>query len=303
MMVAGAVTSLTNRTPTAVVTANALTVWLPIIAGALLLYIPAYLDLASAVASKDGSSQQPVCLAIWLWTLWRQRDLFNRFRAAGESSLLGWLLIAFAGLCYAVGRAQEFFQFEIGSQVPLFAGIVLVLLGRAALARLWFSVIFLTLIVPAPGSLLNEILVPLKKLVSALVAQLLYAGGLPVARDGVVLYIGHYQLLIADACAGLNSMVALSAIGVLYVYLAGYKRWLPNVLLLSAVLPIAFIANVLRVMGLVLITYRYDGDAGMHFHDYAAYAEVAVVFAAFFLLDRLLRAIFRDESAVEQVSA
>jgi exosortase len=301
-MVAGAVTSLTNRTPTAAVSANALTVWLPIVAGALLLYIPAYTDFASAVASKDGSSQQPVCLAIWLYTLWRQRKVFSAFRAPDESSLLGWLLIGFAGLCYAVGRAQEFFQFEIGSQVPLFAGIVLVLLGRVALRRLWFSLIFLTLIVPAPGSLLNEILVPLKKLVSAIVAHLLYSGGMPVARDGVVLYIGHYQLLIADACAGLNSMVALSAIGVLYVYLAGYQRWLPNSLLLAAVLPIAFIANVLRVIGLVLVTYYYGSDAGERFHDYAAYAEVAVVFAAFFLLDRLIRVTFRD-GPPSQVSA
>ena len=41
--------------------------------------------------------------------------------------------------------------------------------------------------------------------------------GYPIARDGVVLTIGAYSLLIADACSGLNSMVALSGIGLLYV--------------------------------------------------------------------------------------
>jgi exosortase len=301
-MVACAVTSLTNRTPTKVVAANARTVWLPIIAGALLLYVPAYVELTSAVVSKDGSSQQPVCLAIWLWTLWRQRRVFETFDAGSASSVAGWLLISLAAVCYAIGRAQEFFQLAIGSQVPLFAGVVLVLLGRSGLRRLWFSVLFLAFIVPAPGSLLNEILVPLKKVVSALVAQLLYSGGMPIARDGVVLYVGHYQLLIADACAGLNSMVALSAIGVLYVYLAGYRRWLPNALLLLAVLPIAFAANVLRVIGLVLVTYYYGADASEHFHDYAAYAEVAIVFGAFFLLDRLIRVAFREREPQPQVS-
>ncbi len=302
-MAASAVSSLTNQPRAETISAHARWVWLPIVAAALLLYVPAYVDLANAVASKDGGSQQPVCLAIWLWTLWRQRAVFGTFAMDGRGALGGWLLIAFAAVCYAVGRSQEFFQFEIGSQVPLFAGIVLVLLGRSALRKLWFSLIFLAFIVPAPGSLLNEILVPLKKIVSTIVAQLLYSAGLPIARDGVVLYVGHYQLLIADACAGLNSMVALSAIGVLYVYLAGYRRWLPNAILLGAVLPIAFVANVLRVMGLVLVTYRYGEDAGEGFHDYAAYAEVVVVFVAFFFLDRLLRVAFDDRAAPPQVTA
>ncbi len=37
--------------------------------------------------------------------------------------------------------------------------------------------------------------------------------GYPIARNGVVLMIGQYDLLIADACSGLNSMVALSGLG------------------------------------------------------------------------------------------
>ena len=300
-MAATVVSSLTNQPRAEAISAHAGRVWLPIVAGALLLYVPAYVDLANAVASLDGGSQQPVCLAIWLWTVWRQRAVFGTFDTHGRA-VLGWLLIAFAALCYAIGRSQEFFQFEIGSQVPLFAGIVLVLLGRSGLRKLWFSVIFLAFIVPAPGSLLNEILVPLKKVVSTIVAQVLYSAGLPIARDGVVLYVGHYQLLIADACAGLNSMVALSAIGILYVYLAGYRRWLPNAILLGAVLPIAFVANVLRVMGLVLVTYHYGEDAGERFHDYAAYAEVVVVFVAFFFLDRMLRVAFDERAAPPQVT-
>jgi exosortase B len=300
-MDASAVSSLTNGPSS--LASNPRAVWLPIIAGALLLYVPAYWALACAVASEDGGSQQPVCLAIWVWTVWRQRHVFGALETSGSKSLAGWLLIVLAAVCYAVGRAQEFFQFEIGSQVPLFAGIVLVLLGRSGLRKLWFPLIFSVFLVPAPGSLLNEVLVPLKKAVSAIVAQLLYSGGVPIARDGVVLYVGHYQLLIADACAGLNSMVALSAIGVLYVHLARYRHWVSNVVLLLAVLPIAFVANIVRVTGLVLVTYGYGADAGERLHDYAAYAEVAIVFLTFFLLDRLLRLFFRETHWPAQVSA
>ena len=285
--------SLSSPSPTTrsrVRPVDARTVWLPIIAGAVLLYLPAYLDLASAIAANEGGVHELVCLVIWTWLLWRNRAVFAAVDTGDDRPVGGWVLIAVALASYAIGRSQEFFQLEIGSQLPLFAGVVLVLLGPSALKKLWFPTLFLLFLVPVPGSLLNEILVPLKKIVSTVVAQLLYSAGLPIARDGVVLYIGHYQLLIADACSGLNSMIALSAIGFLYVYVAGYRRWLPNALLLAAALPIAFLANLLRVAGLVLTTY-YDGDlAGQRYHDFAAYAEIAVVFGAFLLLDRTIRA-------------
>ena len=269
---------------------NAPTVWLPIIAGAVLLYLPAYLDLASAIAANEGGVRELVCLVIWTWLLWRNRTVFAAVATGDDRSVGGWVLIAVALVSYAIGRSQEFFQVEIGSQIPLFVGTVLVLHGRSALKKLWFPALFLLFLVPVPGSFLNEILVPLKKIVSTVVAQLLYSAGLPIARDGVVLYVGRYQLLIADACSGLNSMIALSAIGFLYVYVAGYRRWLPNALLLAAALPIAFFANLLRVAGLVLTTY-YDGDsAGQRFHNYAGYAEIVLVFGTFLLLDRAIRA-------------
>ena len=60
--------------------------------------------------------------------------------------------------------------------------------------------------------------IPLKVLISDLVTQVLYTAGYPIAQNGVVILIGPYQLLVEDACSGLNSIFALSAIGVFYVY-------------------------------------------------------------------------------------
>ncbi len=69
--------------------------------------------------------------------------------------------------------------------------------------------------------------------------------------------IGQYDLLIADACSGLNSMVALTGLGLIYVYVVSrYSRW-HNALLLLSVLPVAFAANVIRVMALLLVTYYF----------------------------------------------
>jgi exosortase len=160
----------------------------------------------------------------------------------------------------------------------------------------------LLFLVPVPGSVLDEVLLPLKQWVSQFVTWLLYCAGYPIARNGVVLTIGNYELLIADACSGLNSMLALSGIGLLYVYLAGHQsRWWNAVLLIS-VLPIAFAANILRVLSLVLITY-YAGDRpGRWFHDKAGYLEILAAFACFFGFDHLLRALWKPSASTARAA-
>src|SRR5262249_51966070 len=152
-------------------------------------------------------------------------------------------------------------------------------------------------VVPIPGSILDQLLLPLKEWVSSTVDAVLHGFGYPIARNGVLLMIGPYSLLIADACSGLNSMVALTGIGLLYVYLAGHsRRWITVALLLS-VLPIAFLANIIRVAALVLITY-YGGEAsGRAFHDQASFVEIGLAFGAFFALEQLIVWIDRTRSA------
>jgi exosortase B len=266
-----------------------LSAWLPVVAGLLLLYVPTYRDLAANFWDNESGAHGPMVLAMWFWLLWRERAALSVERRTAAASLLGWAMIATGGLLYALGRSQQMFQLEAGSQLAILPGISLVLLGPASTRRLWFVWLFLAFTVPLPGSLVDSVLVPLKELVSAAVTQLLFYAGLPIARDGVVIYVGNYQLFIADACSGLNQLVALTAVGVLYVHVAAHSARWRSVLLLAAIFPVAMIANLLRVSSLVLATY-YGGDAlGRELHDYVSYAEIALAFGAFFALDHLAR--------------
>jgi exosortase len=263
--------------------------WLPVALGLLLLYVPTYRDLAAVFSDGERGSQGLVVLAMWAWLVWRERSAFGAERRATRSSALGWTLLAAGAALYALGRSQRMFQLEVGSQLLVLPGISLVLLGPASTRRLWFVFAFLAFTVPLPGSLVDAVLVPLKELVSAAVTNVLFFAGLPIARDGVVIYAGPYQLFIADACSGLNQLVALAAVGVLYVHVAGHRSWAPTSLLLAAILPVALAANLARVLALVLATY-YGGDTlRRELHDYMGYAEIGVAFGAFFLLDHLAR--------------
>jgi len=257
-----------------------------VLVGLLALYGPTYLDLYQTFWRTGRSVQGPVILAWVVWLLWRERASLSMQAVCGRSPTAVALFV-FGLLCYALGRSQALIQLEIGSQIPVLIGVGWMLLGRQALRTLIFPVAFTLFVIPVPGTLLDQLLLPLKQLVSAIVDNGLHALGYPIARNGVVLMIGQYDLLIADACSGLNSMVALSGLGLIYTYVVGRSRW-HNAMLLLSVLPVAFAANVIRVMTLLLITYYFGDGAGRTFHDSAAWLEIVLAFGGFFAVDTVL---------------
>jgi len=262
--------------------------WISVSVGLLLLYVPAYIDVARIFWVTEDGAHGPLFMVAFVLLVYQKRAALLTAQSTFRSMILGWLLVLGAVPMYVVGRSQEFYQAELGSQLPLLCGVVLLMSGAAGLRQLRLPIILLMFVVPLPGSLLDSVLLPLKEVVSNLVSSTLFTLGFPIAHDGVVLFVGPYQLLIANACSGLNSMISLTAIGLLYIHLSGHRMRWANLALLSAAVPIAFIANVLRVCALVLLTY-YFGDAfGRSFHAVAAYVEILIAFASFFMLDAAL---------------
>ena len=190
----------------------------PIYLGLAALYIPTGFSLAAGVWTEDHNAHGPLILVAVAWFLWRERAAFGEAEYAPKP-LSGWLILVVGLLVYVLGRSQSILLFEVGSQIPVIAGLLLMLHGADLLRRLWFPVLFLAFLIPLPGGLLDSLTGPLKFQVSAIVDQLLYWAGYPIARSGVVLSIGTYQMLIADACSGLNSMYSLTVLGILYIYL------------------------------------------------------------------------------------
>ena len=81
----------------------------------------------------------------------------------------------------------------------------------------------------------------------------------------MILQIGQYKLLVADACAGLHTLFTLEALGLLYLNIIRHDSMFRNVALAILIVPISFTANVIRVMVLTLITYHYGDEAGQGF--------------------------------------
>lgn len=276
-----------------------LAVWWPVLAGFLVLYLPTYFDLGQISWDDDPNVYSLIVLAVALWILWQKRQAFQTSHTtanplAGSSLLLAGLI------SYVFGRSLGIQLLEAGSQLPVAAGILLLFFGRPLLQRLWFPIFFLIFTVPLPGFIVNELTGVLKEHVSASVESLLYAMGYPIARNGVILTIGPYQLLVANACSGLNSIFTLSAMGVLYIYLSAHSRLIRNIVLLAAILPVALAANIVRVTALLLITYYLGNDAGQGFlHDFASIVLFSSALLLLLLLDVALGALLPHRSILE----
>ena len=274
-----------------------LKVWWPIIIGLLVLYVPTYWMMAHGLWNSDDYAHGPIVLVVTLYLIWQQRAEFQRDALAprrGEA-IIGWLLLVIGLLTYAVGRSQGILLLEVGSQIPVILGVLLITLGVSSARALWFALFFLIFMVPLPGFLVDAVTGPLKQYISVIAEQVLYAAGYPIARNGVVLTVGQYQLLVADACSGLHSMFSLSAMGLLYLYLMQHTSVARNLIIIAAILPIAFVANIVRVMVLILVTYHMGDEAGQGFlHGFAGIMLFVIGLLFLFVLDWILGFIFPD---------
>ena len=257
-------------------------------AGFLLMVVPTVLDLFHNVWQTDEQGHGPIIAAVTLWLMRRSRQqvIDAPYRPA---NLVGGLLFLGGILMYALGRSQQIIQGEVIGIWATAIAMVLLLRGPQAL-RVWgFPFFFLIFLVPLPGVLVQALTIPLKTAVSYVAEELIHRLGYPVSRTGVILTVGQYQLLVADACAGLNSIFTLEALGLLYANLMGYTSKLRNVLLAILVLPIAFIANIVRVLILILVTYYLGDEAGQGFvHTFAGMVLFGVGLSMMLVTDGLL---------------
>ena len=262
--------------------------------GLLAMYVPTYITLDQTIWNVVGQGHGPIMLALTVWLAWqRWPDLVALYGKpapiAGAASFLIGLFF------YIVGHSQDILMFDVGSQIAVLGGLLLIYKGWAGLKKMWFPLFFLIFLIPLPSPLVDALTGPLKAAVSYVGEGLLYKAGYPIGRAGVTLTIGPYQLLVADACAGLNSIFALEAIGVFYMSIAQHKNNLRNIALAIMILPISFVSNVIRVIALVLVTYYFGDEVGQGFvHDFAGILLFMVATALTIFVDSILGLFFKN---------
>lgn len=267
---------------------NLLAPWLILLAGIVFLYVPSFIDLFLGIWSTDEQAHGPIVLGISLWLLYRKWPEMEKF--AGTPSATGWPTLLIGLLLFVFGRSQDILIFEIGSLIWIIAACILLMTGPAALKAQWFSLFFMLFMIPLPGSVVDALTMPMKMAVSFAAEHVLYAAGYPIARSGVILHIGQYKLLVADACAGLHTLFTLEALGLLYLNLVRHNSLFRNVSLALLIVPISFTANVIRVMVLTLITFYFGDEAGQGFlHGFAGMVLFVTALMMIIIVDSVIQ--------------
>lgn len=261
--------------------------------GLALTVIPTLIAMAQQSWSQESGVHGPLVLATAVWLIWRNWAEIRAEARPGKLALAVPVLVLMAA-AYVFGRAFNFLLIEVAALLGGLLAIAYAHVGHRVLLKNWFPLFYMLFLIPLPGWVLDSITQPLKLLVSDITTWLLSAAGYPITQVGVTIYIAQYQLLVEDACAGLNSLISLTAVGLFYIYLMHNASWRYSALLLALLLPIAIAANVVRVIILVLLTYYAGNEVAQgYLHDFAGLVTFVSALLLIFGIDKLLSPIRR----------
>jgi exosortase len=235
-----------------------------LIAATLLLAIPTFIRLGQQVWTKEVGAQGPIVLATGAWLVWRRWDAMRLAAQPG----IAWLTMAGVLISlpiYIFGRAYDFMSLEALGLYGFLLTLLYDRFGLKAMLSNWFPLFYLGFLLPAPGWLLDEMTAPLKQLVTTLATAIVEPTSIPIMQQGVTMTVGPYQLLVEDACSGMNSLIGLISITMFYIYLLRDASWRYSAFLVGLIIPIAIAANVVRIVILINLTYFFGDAVGQGF--------------------------------------
>ena len=250
-----------------------------------------FFSVDAGLWNKDEHSHGPIMLGLAMWLMYQRWQEFDgKTDGTASGTWLAWVMFAIGVAFYVPGRALNIIYFEVFAFLPMIIGVVALIGGWPLLNKLKFPLFFLIFMVPIPGFVLDPISHFVKLHISITVAEILWSLGYPISHTGVVLTIGQYQLLVADACAGMRTLFMLEAMGIFYLNVVRHSSMLRNVVLSLLIVPISFVANMTRVLFLALLTYHFGDEVGQGFlHGFAGIVLFVIALVLTISTDGLLR--------------
>ncbi|HXE80762.1 MAG TPA: exosortase A [Vicinamibacterales bacterium] len=251
------------------------------------LFRPILAGLVAQWAEDDSYSHGFLVVPIAAWFAWERRRRFRETPASpslwGLAAALASLLLLAAGLA-----AAELFLTRIAI-IVMIAASVLFLFGWARLRVMTFPIAFLLLMVPLPTIVFNQIAFPLQLVASRVGEVALAALQIPVLREGNVIVIPAARLEVVEACSGIRSLLSLLAVGIVYGYFTD-PRPAVRAGLAAATIPIAILANGLRIAGTGVAAHLYGAAAADgFFHAFSGWLVFMVAFGLLVAVGAVLR--------------
>ena len=256
--------------------------------GCAVFVLPIMFEVATKTWSTEQGGHGPLVLVTGIWAVWRELKGKKIVRTPGRLAV-GAPCLAFSLAVFVAARITGILEIEAFSMYAALISGAYLLFGGTLLRAIWFPLVYLAFTLPPPDTVVATVTQPIKIAISTWAVSVLRLLGYPIASSGVVIQIGQYQLLVAAACAGLNSIVTLTALCLFYVYLRHRSDPIAFIVIALAAIPVAIISNFIRVLALVLITYHFGDAAAQGFvHDFAGLLMFSVALLTIFGVDQLV---------------
>ena len=226
--------------------------------------------------------------AIIVWSRRHELSEQNPFRRG--------ILVFVAGLALFIGGFAYSSNFL--SALSLFLvvpGLVLYFRGKKALRTCAFPLCFLAFMIPLP--FLDRVGFWMQSFSARGSAWIISLMGIPITRTGAEIRLENASFVVGMPCSGMNSLIALLALAALFAYILKGPFIRKAMLFLLAV-PIAILANLSRLVALLLIGNHWGAEAAMGFlHD--AFSPVFFVVSIVFMVvfAKLLRLRLWEQSS------
>jgi|UniRef100_A0A7C3LUZ8 exosortase len=203
-------------------------------------------------------------------------------------SLWGVFLIGAGVLSLALGTVSGLYFIQQVSLLFLVSGIIAGYWGLRTLNATRFPILYLLFMIPLPYLVFNAIALPLQMMAAKGSAHLLEMLQIPVYREGNIINLPHISLGVVKACSGIQSLVSLLAIAVLLAKIGNLKTFPATLFILSAV-PIAVVANMIRIAGAGVLGSMNPDLAEGFFHMFSGWVIFLFAFLSMVFEIRLLQ--------------
>ena len=164
------------------------------------------------------------------------------------------------------------------------AGVIVYLYGWEFMKKIRFPYIFLVLMIPLPFIYL--ITFPAQIISVSVTANLANFIGIPAVREGLIITIPAGVFEVGVECSGINSLISLFMIGIIFAYILEGSNLMKATILISTI-PLALAGNILRITSILVVAGKYGQEAAInYFHDFSSILLFSVALIGLFLVGR-----------------
>ncbi len=245
---------------------------------AILLFAPAIKNLVPIWYTNSDYSHGFFVIPLSLYYIWLKRDELRRIEK--RPTWLGLPLFCISVAVYLVSYITRFHTLTNASILAVLLSLSLFVGGRRLTGKLIPPIFFLMFMFPIPSAYYVQMTSPLKLMITNISSVLISLMGVPVYREGNLLFLSSTQLEVAEACSGIRSLYSYMMLGCVFAVMV--RRWRNKILLIISTIPLALFVNIVRVTTTgILANYFGARVAQGFFHEFSGLILFAV---GFFLL-------------------